>query len=251
MAKNAAFFNAVRSSLFGGALSQSQVDGIKAVIAAWDRSGDKDDRKLAYLLATTFHETARTMQPIHERGAKSYFDKYEPGTKIGKSLGNTNIGDGYRFRGRGFVQITGRFNYRNAGIKMDVDLLSNPDRALDPVIAGMALVRGSLEGWFTGKKLGDYINASQTDYINARRVINGTDKAPLIAGYADKFEQALALAAAQPAGGVSPAPAAKPSPIPTSGLPEPAKPGGMKPAGIIATIIILAALAAAFFFVRF
>ncbi|WEJ33845.1 glycoside hydrolase family 19 protein [Devosia sp. SD17-2] len=251
MAKNAAFFNAVRSSLFGGTLSQSQVDGIKAVIAAWDRSGDKDDRKLAYLLATTFHETARTMQPIHERGAKSYFDKYEPGTKIGKTLGNTNIGDGYRFRGRGFVQITGRFNYRNAGLKMDVDLLSNPDKALDPVIAGMALVRGSLEGWYTGKKLGDYINASQTDYINARRVINGTDKARLIAGYADKFEQALALAAAQPDGGVSPASAPNPSPIPTSGLPDPANPGGIRPAGIIAAVVILAALAAAFFFVRF
>jgi len=241
---NTAFFNAVRSSLFGGKLTQSQVDGINAVIEAWHRSGDKDDRKLAYLLATTFLETGRTMQPIHERGAKSYFDKYEPGTKIGKSLGNTNIGDGYRFRGRGYVQITGRFNYRNAGLKMDVDLLSHPDKALDPVIAGMALVRGSLEGWYTGKKLGDYINASQTDYINARRVINGSDKATLIAGYADKFEQALA-------GGVSAAPAPKPSPIPTSGLPEPAKPGGIKPAGIIAAIVILAALAAAFFFVRF
>lgn len=243
MADNSAFFNAVRSSLFGGTLSQSQVDGINAVIEAWNRSGDRDDRKLAYLLATTLHETARTMQPIHERGAKSYFDKYEPGTKIGKSLGNTNIGDGYRFRGRGFVQITGRFNYRNAGLKMDVDLLSNPDRALDPVIAGMALVRGSLEGWYTGKKLGDYINASQTDYINARRVINGTDKATLIAGYADKFEQALS-------GGRSAAPAPKPSPIPTSGLPEPAKPRGIRPAGVIAAIVILAAVVAAFF-VRF
>ncbi|MBF0679909.1 MAG: hypothetical protein IR164_13335 [Devosia sp.] len=251
MANNTAFFNAVRSSLFGGKLSQSQVDGINAVIAAWHRSGDTDDRKLAYLLATTFLETGQTMQPIHERGARSYFDKYEPGTKIGKSLGNTNIGDGYRFRGRGYVQITGRFNYRNAGLKMDVDLLSNPDKALDPVIAGMALVRGSLEGWYTGKKLGDYINASHTDYINARRVINGTDKATLIAGYADKFEQALALIAAQPAGGGSTSPAPKPSPVPTSGLPEPAKPGGFKPAGIIAAIIILAALAAAIFFVRF
>src|SRR5690606_28566935 len=181
--------------------------------------------------------TARTMQPIHERGEKSYFDKYKPGTKIGKSLGNTNIGDGNRFRGRGFVQITDRFNYRNAGLKMDVDLLSNPDRALDPVIAGMALVRGSMEGWYTGKKLGDYINASQTDYINARRVINGTDKAILIAGYADKFEQALARAAAQPTGGVSPAPPPK-MPIPTSGLPEPASksPVAAAAAAIIAIV---------------
>jgi putative chitinase len=231
MADNTAFFNAVRSSLFGGKLSQSQVDGINAVIEAWERSGDKDDRKLAYLLAITFHETGRAMQPIYERGAKSYFDKYEPGTKIGKSLGNTNIGDGYRFRGRGYVQITGRFNYRNAGLKMDVDLLSSPDKALDPVIAGMALVRGSLEGWYTGKKLGDYINSSKTDYINARRVINGTDKATLIAGYADRFEHALAT-------GVSASPAPKPSSIPTGGLPEPAKPDGINPAGVIVAALI-------------
>lgn len=253
MADNTAFFDAVRSSLFGGTLSQPQVDGINAVLAAWNRSGDGDDRKLAYLLATTFHETARTMQPIHERGAKSYFDKYEPGTKIGKSLGNTNIGDGYRFRGRGFVQLTGRFNYRNAGLKMDVDLLSNPDRALEPTIAGMALVRGSLEAWYTGKKLGDYINASQTDYINARRVINGTDKATLIAGYAVQFEHALALAAAAPAGGVSTAPAKKPSHIPTIGLPEPAKRRKRARPWFwpLITALILAILAGGLFFVRF
>lgn len=189
---NTAFFEAVRSSLFGGTLTQPQVDGINAILAAWERSGDGDDRKLAYLLATAKHETANTMQPITEYGGRSYFNKYEPGTKIGKALGNSNVGDGFRFRGRGYVQLTGRFNYRNAGIKMDADLITDPDKALKPDIAGVALVRGSLEGWYTGKKLGDYISAAKSDYINARRVINGTDKAQLIAGYADKFEQAIA-----------------------------------------------------------
>lgn len=186
-----AFYDSVRKSIFGGKLTQEQVDGLNSVITAWDRSGDKDQRKLAYLLATTAHETARTMQPIYERGAKSYFDKYEPGAKIGKALGNTNIGDGFLYRGRGYVQLTGRYNYRSAGIKMDYPLLDKPDKALDPVIAGMILVRGCMEGWFTGKKLGDYINPAKTDYVNARRVINGTDKAQMIAGYAVKFEEAL------------------------------------------------------------
>lgn len=187
---NAAFFDAVRP-LFGGKLTQEQVSGMEAVIAAWSRSGDGDDRKLAYLLATTKHETANTMQPITERGQRSYFDKYEPNTKIGKGLGNTKAGDGFLFRGRGYVQLTGRANYRKAGLKMGVSLLDNPDKALEPDIAGMALVRGSLEGWYTGKTLGDYITPSKADYTNARRVINGTDKASLIAGYARSFEAAI------------------------------------------------------------
>lgn len=237
---NSAFFAAVRNSVFGGSLSQGQVDGIEAVIAAWDRSGDKDDRKLAYLLATTFHETARTMQPIHERGAKSYFDKYEPGTKVGKALGNTNIGDGYLFRGRGYVQLTGRYNYRNASIKMDVDLIGNPDKALEPKVAGMALVRGSLEGWFTGKKLSDYIGID-ADYVNARRVINGTDKAQVIAGYARSFEKAIAAGRAAQSPKLQPAP-----PIPTVPLPEPPQ-GKSPPWGIIIAVVVVVALAAAFF----
>lgn len=188
------FFDIVRKELFGGSLKQSQVDGINAILKAWDRSGDGDGRKLAYLLATSKHETAHTMQPITEYGGRSYFDKYEPGTKIGKALGNTERGDGYKYRGRGYVQITGRSNYRNAGQKLDVPLLENPDKALEPVVAGMALVRGSLEGWYTGKKLGDYITSAKTDYVNARRVINGTDKAQTIAGYAQVFEKALRAA---------------------------------------------------------
>lgn len=206
---NKTFFDAVRASLFGGKLSQDQVSGIEAIIAAWDRSGDGDDRKLAYLLSTAKHETANTMQPITEYGQRSYFNKYEPGTKIGKALGNTKPGDGYLYRGRGWGMITGRSNYRNAGLKLDTPLLDNPDLALDHIVSGMALVRGSLEGWYTGKKLGDYINSAKTDYINARRVINGTDKAALIAGYAEKFETAIASGRKSPQKPVEP-----PKPIP-------------------------------------
>lgn len=244
---DAAFFDAVRSAVFGGSLSQRQVEGLNAVTEAWDRSGDKDSRKLAYLLATTFHETARTMQPVHERGEKSYFDKYEPGTKIGSALGNTVAGDGFRFRGRGYVQLTGRANYRKAGLKMSVALLDNPDKALEPAIAGMALVRGSLEGWFTGKKLGDYINASGADYVNARRIINGTDKAQVIAGYARSFEKALA--ASQPAIPSRPHEAAVPvSPGATasSAPPQTATKSKSPPWGIIAVVVLVALLAAFF-----
>lgn len=120
-----------KSSLFGGSLTQDQVEGIEAIL-------DESERRrtplndLGYMLATTYHETAHTMQPIYERGARAYFDKYKPGTKIGKALGNTQPGDGYRFRGRGLVQLTDRSDYVRAGKKLGLDLVGKA-RVQDPV----------------------------------------------------------------------------------------------------------------------
>lgn len=202
---DAAFFDAVRGSLFGGKLTAGQVSGIEAIEAAWAKWGDKDPRKLAYLLATAKHETAHTMQPIYERGQKSYFDKYEPTTKIGKALGNTKPGDGYLFRGRGFVQLTGRANYRKAGDRLAMDLVKNPDDALKAEVSAVILVKGCLDGWFTGKRLADY-----SSFYDMRRVVNGTDKGTLIAGYAEKF--LLAIGGAKP---VTP-----PTSSPTSAKPQ-------------------------------
>jgi putative chitinase len=148
--------------------------------------------QMAYGLATTFHETAQTMMPVREYGPKSYFSKYEPNTKIGKQLGNTKPGDGYKYMGRGFVQITGRRNYKFVGEKIGFPLENEPDLALDWAVARRIAREGFMHGYFTGKKLGDYVNATKTDYVNARRVINGVDKAQTIATYAKKFEAALA-----------------------------------------------------------
>ena len=188
-------FDVIRP-LFGGKLTQQQVDGTNHLLSMWGRYGDGDNRKLAYLLATAAWETAYTMRPIHERGPKSYFKKYEPGTPIGKALGNTVPGDGYKFRGRGHVQLTGRRNYAKAGKAFGVDLVKEPDLALSPDISARVLITGCLEGWFTGKKLGDYIRdgvdaTDLLDYKNARRVINGQDKAAQIASMARVFEQAV------------------------------------------------------------
>lgn len=256
LAKPEAFFSHVRKVLFGGKLSTGQVNGLNSIVAAWDVHGDEDARKLAYLLATAQHETAGTMQPIYERGAKAYFDKYEPGTKLGKALGNTEKGDGYRYRGTGLVQLTGRRNFRLAGQKLGIDLVKEPSLATEPSTAAAILIKGSLEGWFTGRKVGDYINAAKTDYIGARRVINGTDKASLIAGYADQYEQALS------AGGYMTVPAPPvgaehfpdPAPLPDAPIivaPLPVPTGGLSPLTILAAFIVLVAIAAAVFFFRF
>lgn len=174
--------------IFGGRLRQSQVDGIGALLAATE---GLPRPWRAYLLATPVVETARTMQPIMEFGSRSYFNKYEPGTTIGKRLGNTVAGDGYLFRGRGYVQITGRDNYLRAGRFLGRDLIADPDLALDPVLAGRILVQGCADGWFTGKRLADYLDRAVPDYLNARRIVNGLDRAAEIAGYARTFEAAL------------------------------------------------------------
>ena len=182
---DANFWDAVRA-IFGGRLTKEQMAGVETILAA---SEGLPISHRAYLLATARHETADTMQPITEYGGRKYFDKYDTG-KLAKALGNTpeKDGDGYLYRGRGFVQITGRANYARAAGKLGVDLIANPDAALNPTVAAQILVRGCSEGWFTGKKLSEYL---PDDFRNARRVVNGTDKADLIAGYAIEFGRAL------------------------------------------------------------
>ena len=203
-----AFFDAVRSNPFGGRLSKSQTDGITAILDEWDKRRLTDVRWLSYMLATTKHETAHTMQPIVERGKKAYFDKYDGR----KDLGNTVPGDGYRFRGRGFVQLTGRTNYVRASAKLGVDLVAMPDRALDPTIAAAIMFEGMTAGWFTGKKLADYFTDGKADWKNARRIINGLDKAASIANYGKAFYAALLLASDKSRN--KPAPLLIPTPAP-------------------------------------
>ena len=188
------FFNGYRDLY--GKLNQTQVSGLDNLLGYVELDADVSDlRWAAYMLATVKHECADTFQPITERGAKSYFDKYEVGTKIGKSLGNTVKGDGYLYRGRGYVQITGRANYQKMTEKLsltsDEDLILHPDSALHPDIAYRIMSYGMRKGSFTGKKLTDYINAAKCDYNNARRIINGVDQADKIEGYAVNFETVL------------------------------------------------------------
>lgn len=178
-----AFFDAIRHQ-FGGKMTQAQVEGCEALIRA---TQGLPLSWRAYLLATAFHETARTMQPITEYGGRKYFDKYDTGS-LAKALGNTpsKDGDGFEYRGRGYVQITGRANYAKAGKALGLDMIADPDLALVPDHAAKILVRGCTEGWFTGKRLGDYAS-----YRDMRRVVNGTDKADDIARYARAFEGAF------------------------------------------------------------
>jgi len=194
------FFDRVHNRPFGGSLSQKQVEGLTAILDEAERRGTPRN-KLAYILATPFHETGQEMQPIVERGDRSYFNKYNAGTRIGKMLGNTQPGDGFNLRGRGLVQITGRANYAKASKKIGVDFLARPDLTLEMKYAVLILFAGMEGGWFTGKSLDSYIDDKDEsdaedlrEFIKSRFIINGTDKAAKIGGYAIDFEHALAAA---------------------------------------------------------
>jgi putative chitinase len=170
---------------------QPKIDGLEFLLTQIEQDAEITDvRWAAYMLATVKHECADKWQPITEYGDRHYFDKYEPGTRIGRNLGNKYAGDGYLYRGRGFVMITGRANYEKFSTP-NQDLKTHPDLALQPDIAYRIMSYGMRNGIFTGKKLSDYIHGSSCDYENARRVINGTDKAITIKGYALKLEECL------------------------------------------------------------
>lgn len=189
------FFPAARAGAFGGRLTQQQVDGLNVILDAWERRSNPDLRHLAYMLATTKWETAHTMAPINERGGDAYFfrmyDRNGERPEVARALGNIAAGDGARFHGRGYVQLTGRTNYHHMSKVVGVDLVENPDLALDPDVAAVILMEGMERGMFTGVGLGRYFNAITCDWVNARRIINGTDCAEQIAEIARGFNIAL------------------------------------------------------------
>ncbi|MEN5173877.1 hypothetical protein ABE427_14270 [Acinetobacter higginsii] len=158
-----------------GKLSQSQVDGINFIVSAIDADKSITYPQAAYMLATAWHETARTMQPVVEYGSERYLrsKRYWP------------------YIGYGYVQLTWLANYKRMGELLKIDLATDPKSALQPDIAAKIMLTGMKKGMFTGKKLSDYIYQFKKDYVNARRIINGMDKADLVASYAETFEYAL------------------------------------------------------------
>jgi putative chitinase len=189
------FFDSYRGRF--GPLTPPLVDALEFLLGKIETDSrfgetETDRRQLAYCLATFKWETAHSMRPIDEIGTAARFNRlYGPQTKVGKILGNTKEGDGALFHGRGYVQLTGRRNYTKAKNLTGVDLLSNPDAAKEPDLAYQIAIQGMIDGWFTGKKLSQFINESAADFENARTIINGHDKATIIADIARRFSEVL------------------------------------------------------------
>lgn len=177
------FFATVREEF--GPLKQSQVDGFNAILDGAPL--DMLHGQLAYVLATAWHEVDKRMQPIEEYGkgaVRPYGKRLKMNGQAYKDV------DGI-FYGRGFVQLTWYENYDKAGKKLHKDFLHNPAGVMQIDNAVQIMFLGMLEGWFTGKKLSNYITADKADFVQARKIINGLDKADLIAGYASKFLRCL------------------------------------------------------------
>jgi hypothetical protein len=119
------------------------------------------------------------------------------------------------------VQLTWKGNYKRAALALGVDFVRHPDRVMEPANAATIMFQGMRDGWFTGKGFADYINDRDTDYINARRIINGMDKAKTISNYANKFESAINAQMQAPQ---------EPKPVPVPTAPD-------EPKGLLARLL--------------
>lgn len=183
------FFAVVRKEL--GPLTQSQVDGFNLVLDEWKTRNWTNVQQFAYVLATAWWESGKTMQPVREAFYIS------PNYATAEAWRKRNLRY-YPFYGRGLVQLTWEFNYKKASELYGVDFVKNPDLALDPTYSVKIIFDGMENGWFTGKSLDDYIDdldepdaEDLREFTNARRIVNGTDKAATIGNIALTFERAI------------------------------------------------------------
>lgn len=195
---HAPFFASIRKTLFSASLRQSQVDGINALLLACERQGITDSRWVANILAQVHHETGGTMMPLTEnltytsakrirqvwpsrfptevsaapfvRNPKAlairvYGDREDLGNRPGTE-------DGWVFRGHGHIQITGRGHFQRFGDLLGVDLVNNPELAMELGTSAAIAVIGMSCGLFTSKGLGDFFSATRNDPRGTRAIVN-------------------------------------------------------------------------------
>lgn len=170
--------------LIQAAGGSSRVRALMPFLLAGIRAeGITDPSQVAYVLATARHETDDFNTLTEYASGAAYEGRAD--------LGNTQPGDGPRYKGRGFVQLTGRANYAKFGAILGIDLIGHPELAMDPFNAARIAAIGMKNGSYTGLSLSDFLGNGKSDFVHARRIINGMDRADLVAGYAFGFYSAL------------------------------------------------------------
>jgi predicted chitinase len=203
-----------------GKIAEAAYTAISLILQACIQQDVTDVGQIAYILATAEHESRfgaydlrdfprhnwmeedpgfsppkyvtpqqfRVDLPDYIRRSKAYFNE-----KYNGHLGNQGVDDGYKYRGRGYVQLTGRGNYARVGSRLrpPVDLVKNPEKVLQPELAARIIVQGMKEGLYAGPKLSDYIKGEKRDFVGARAIVNGTDRAGDIADIAKIYFKEL------------------------------------------------------------
>jgi predicted chitinase len=160
-----------------GGLEDQQLDGLRFLLEQLIADEKINDiRHAAYMLATTKHECAGKWQPIAE---------YGKGT--GRKYGIPDSKTGQTYYGRGYVQLTWKENYQAMGKICGLDLVNNPDMAMNAGTAYQIMSHGMRNGSFTGKRLSMYIHDNECDFVSARKIINGLDCAERIADYSKRI----------------------------------------------------------------
>lgn len=163
-----------------GAYSLTPQQSVDLIVRTALEYGISDQRQIAYMLASAQHDSDQF------RTAREYGG---PRQAIVRGYGG-----GRNYFDRGYVQVTHDHRYAamDRALELGGGVIANPDVvATDPHIGAQSLVVGMMRGLFTGKSLHSYVGGQQSDYVNARRTVNGTDKAALIAGYALSWEKKL------------------------------------------------------------
>lgn len=203
-------FRPYHQRLRNKALTTSQVAGLEFLLTQIENDSIwQSIDHISYALGTTAHETAWTFQPINEIGSMAYFEKrYGYHTAVGKRLGNDAPGEGAKYHGRGDVQLTGETNYERLELDLrkhyphliaefeartgqKFDLTDFPEQAKEPLFAYAIMAFGMYNGRFTGKAFRHFDGPNGFDHVEARRIINGKDKAAHIANVSKSFKLML------------------------------------------------------------
>jgi putative chitinase len=154
------------------------------------RKAGLTDKPMVLMALATIRAETEGFVPISEFKSKfntrvNPFDLYDKGTSKGADLGNTQAGDGPRFKGRGFVQLTGRFNYKTIGGQLGIDLVADPDKANDPATAGLILAT-----FIKNKEAKIRAALTANDLPKARKLVNGGSHG--LANFTDAFNRGKA-----------------------------------------------------------